>query len=114
MTEDNHSIVISERQKKIIQSICNNRILNADFRNVVKYNKKDKTWTTNWLCIYLWFYRYKFNFKYPDNILLDMLEFEFSVDGKNVGIDYIEKQVNKIEVRNRIVENINNKEIHNK
>lgn len=111
MTEDNDSIIISEQQKKIIENICNDRVLNADFRNSIKY-EKDKTWTTNWLCIYLWFYRYKFNFKYPDNILLDMLEFEFSVDGENVGIDYIEKKVNKIDVKNRIVENINEREIH--
>ncbi len=111
MTEDKNSIIISEEQKKIIQNICNNKILNADFRNAIKY-KKDKSWTTNWLCIYLWFYRYKFNFKYSDNILLDMLEFEFSVDGEKLGIDYIERQVNRIEVRNRIVENINNGEIH--
>jgi len=111
MTEDKYSITISEQQKKIIQDICNEKILSADFRNAIKY-KKDKSWTTNCLCIYLWFYRYKFDFKYPDNILLDMLEFEFSVNGENLGIDYIEKQLNRIKVKNRIIENINEREIH--
>lgn len=109
--EDKEKIEISDEQKNIIQNICNKKIVDADFRNAIKY-KKDKSWTTNMLCIYLWFYRYKFNFKYPDNILLDMLEFEFAVNGEKLGIAYIEEQVNKFEVRNRIIENINKREIH--
>lgn len=109
--EDKDSITINYEQKNIIQNICSHKILDADFRNAIKY-KNDRSWTTNWLCIYLWFYRYKFNFKYPDNILLDMLEFEFSINGEKLGIDYIEEQVNKIEVNDRIIENLNKKEIH--
>lgn len=111
ITVDKDIMVINKEQKNIIRNICNKLILVADFKNAIKY-KKDKSWTTNWLCIYLWFYRYKFDFKYPDNVLLDMLEFEFIINGEKLGISYIEKQVSKFEVRDRIIENINKKEIH--
>lgn len=109
--ENKENIEISNEQKNIIQGICNKKIIDADFRNAIKY-KQDHSCVINKLCIYLWFYRYKFDFKYPDNILLDMLEFDFIVNRKKLGIAYIEEQVNKIEVRNRIIENINKREIH--
>ena len=111
INEDKGLITITDEQRNIIKNICNKEILVVNYRNAIKY-KKDKSWTINCLCIYLWFYRHKFGFKYPDSILLDMLEFEFDFNGERLGIDYIERQVNRIEVRNRIVENINNREIH--
>lgn len=111
ISTEKNPIQLNKNQQEIIINICNRKIQEVDFRNAIKYNE-DRSWTTNWLCIYLWFYRYKFNLKYPDNILLDMLEFDFSINGKSIGIDYILKQVNTIEVKNRIIENLNKREIH--
>lgn len=108
---EKNSIELNNEQKEKIKDICYRKIQEVDFRKAIKY-KKDKSWTTNWICIYLWFYRYKLNLKYPDNILLDMLEFDFSINGESVGIDYILEQTNTIEVKNRIIENLNKKEIH--
>lgn len=111
ISTEKNSIELNNEQKAIIKDICYRKIQEVDFRNAIKY-KKDKSWTTNWICIYLWFYRYKLNLKYPDNILLDMLEFDFSINGENVGINYILEQTNTIEVKNRIIENLNKREIH--
>ena len=41
-----------------------------------------------------------------------MLEFEFSTNGKKVGIDYIIQVVNKDKVSKRIIENLNKKQIY--
>ena len=43
-----------------------------------------------------------------------MLEYEYPIDNMYKGIQYIEQKVNKIDVKNRIIENLNNENIRHK
>lgn len=69
-------IELEENQIQIIHNICDRGITKCDFKTALKNNK------INLRCLYYWFFRNKFNFEYPENVLLDMLEFEFSTNGK--------------------------------
>lgn len=106
MDDRKEEIELEENQIQIIHNICDRGITKCDFKTALKNNK------INLRCLYYWFFRNKFNFEYPENVLLDMLEFEFSTNGKKVGIDYIIQVVNKDKVSKRIIENLNKKQIY--
>lgn len=103
-------ITLSNQQIIDVEKICNKLLLQVDFRKSITYSGKD-TFSVSWLSIYLFFFRYKFDFKYPENILLDMLEFDWQIDGKYVGIKYIINNVSPIKIKERIIENLNKKKI---
>ena len=100
INNEKKDIQLDDNQIEIIHSICNKGIMKCNFRVALKNNK------INLKCLYYWFFRNKFDFEYPESTLLDMLEFEFSTNGKKVGIDYIVKSVDKNKVVARIIESI--------
>ena len=100
-----NEIELNIEQIKKIENICKAGIKEADFRNAQKKNK------INLKCLYYWFFRNKYNFVYPEKILLDMLEFEFSTGGERVGFGYITKCVEKRKIDKRVEENLNNREL---
>lgn len=115
LSDKENELKLSELQKEKILQLCNKYLKLADFENAIKYtqyNNSNRSWTTNSLCIYLWYYKQKFNFKYPNNVLLNMLEFEYYINGKKVGINYIVKEVDPVLVRRRIIKNIRKQSIH--
>ena len=115
LTEKECGLELNETQKAKIKELCNNYLGQANFKNAIKYTKYDnsnRSWTTNQLCICLWYYKYRYNFEYPSNILLDMLEFEHYINGKKVGIDYIVQELEPELIKQRIVQNIHEQNIH--
>lgn len=100
INNEKKDIQLDDNQIEIIHSICNKGIMKCNFRVALKNNK------INLKCLYYWFFRNKFDLEYPESTLLDMLEFEFSTNGKKVGIDYIVKSVDKDKVVARIIESI--------
>ena len=115
LTEKGCGLELNETQKAKIKELCNNYLGQANFKNAIKYTKYDnsnRSWTTNQLCICLWYYKYRYNFEYPSNILLDMLEFEHYINGKKVGIDYIVQEIEPELIKQRIVQNIHEQNIH--
>ena len=98
-------IELNTEQIKVIKNICKKGIKKCDFRNAQKKNR------INRMCLYYWFFRNKYNFEYPENVLLDMLEFEFSTGGERVGFEYITKCVEKRKVDKRVEENLNSREL---
>lgn len=115
LSDKESELELSEDQKSKIEELSNKYIELADFKNAIKYTKYDnsnRSWTTNQLCICLWYYKYRFNFKYPTDILLDMLEFEYYINGEKVGIDYIVQELEPGLIKERIKRNLYEQNIH--
>ena len=115
LSDKESKLELNETQKAKIKELSNNYLELANFKNAIKYTKYDnsnRSWTTNQLCICLWYYKYRYGFKYPSNILLDMLEFEYYINGEKVGIDYIVQELEPEVVKHRIVRNIHEQNIH--
>lgn len=115
LSDKENNLELSELQKEKIKELCNKYLELADFENAIrytKYNNSNRSWTTNSICIYLWYYKQKFNFEYSTNVLLNMLEFEYYINGKKVGINYIVREIDPILVRKRIINNIRKQSIH--
>lgn len=106
LKNEKNSQLLSVQQIDFVIKICNKLLPEVNYREAIKYSNKN-TFSVNWLSIYLHFFRYKFNIKYPEDILLDMLEFDWQIDGEYVGIQYIIESVNSIKVRDRIIQNLN-------
>ena len=100
-----HEFELNTEQIKVIENICQKGVKECDFRNAQKKNR------INRMCLYYWFFRNRYNFEYPENVLLDMLEFEFSTGGERVGFKYITKGVEKRKVDKRVEENLNSREL---
>lgn len=107
-------LIIDERQKKTIYEICLKKLKTISFKNAIEYKDNGKSFTSKWYNIYLWYFMHKFNFEYPEEVLLDMLEFNWTVDNEEPNIDFIEKRVSKGMISQRIEENLKTKEIYNK
>lgn len=115
LSDKESDLELNETQKAKINELSNNYLKLANFKNAIEYTKYDnsnRSWTTNQLCVCLWYYKYRYGFEYPSNILLDMLEFEYYINGKKVGIDYIVQELEPGLVKKRIVKNIHEQNIH--
>ena len=102
--------LLSEKQINIVKEICIKLLPTVNFRNAINYSNEN-SFSVSWLCIYLHYFMHKFNLKYPEKILLDMLEFDWQIDGKYVGIEYIVNNVSALKVKKRVIENLNTKKI---
>ena len=112
MLKDENTIIVSDFQIKMIDSICKEHLNKVNFREAIKFNS-DGSQTIQRICVYLWFFRNKFNLVFEENILLDMLSFDWLFDKYNYfGIQYIIENVSKEKVEKRIIENIKNKDMH--
>ena len=108
----NNNINISFQQKVKINSICQKYLNKISFRNAIKY-KNDGSSSTSYLSVYLWTMKHKLNLQYSENVLLDMLSFEWGyIDGKTVGINYIIEALPEYKIRNRIIDNVKTKKMY--
>jgi len=103
---DNKQIKVKDDQLDSIEEWCVGNISRAKFNNL---NISEDNFT---LCELLWFFRNKFDFTYPENVLLDMLLIDGKMktnDSDYYGHDYIFKNVDQTKLKGRIVYNLNNK-----
>ncbi len=108
----NNDINVSVQQKEKINSICQKYLKKISFRNAIKY-KNDGSSSTSYLSVYLWTMKHRLNLQYSENVLLDMLSFEWGyIDHQPVGINYIIAAVPEYKIRNRIIDNIKTKKMH--
>lgn len=108
--EHNKNIIVSSHQLEELQRICNNWLKEVDFKTAITYDTPTST-KIDLKCIWLAFLRKKLKLKFPENILLDMLEFELIEDGRNVGLDDIINELGYEKCKIRILSNLNSKEL---
>ncbi len=110
ISADKDFLDIKEFTENVIKDICYKFLDKVNFRDAINYEKNSNKMNYN-LCLYLCFFRDCFNWIYPEKIMLDMLEFDYYKNGKLVGIEYIEKILPNDKVKNRITDNLQNRNI---
>ncbi len=101
-----NEIKLSIGQKSIIDNFCLENLKKVNFKEALV--SKDKTTSAkNQLAVDLWYFLIKFNLKYPEDVLLDMLSFDWIEGTQFVGIDYLENKLPTEKMRERILENMN-------
>jgi hypothetical protein len=96
---------LSKEQIAVIKNYCLKNLKEVNFKDALK--PKDKGVATSEFATMLWYFLRKFNFVYPEGILLDMLSFDWIEGQQYVGIDYLESKLSPEKIRERILDNLN-------
>ncbi len=104
-------IELTDAQIGFIENYCKSSLLDrVDFRNALSVERKGKegnlTTTADGPAVRLWFYKRKYNFRYPERILLDMLSFDWIEQSSYCGIEYLEREIDHEKVKARIKHNL--------
>jgi predicted NACHT family NTPase len=102
---DNGQLEVTKEQSEWIANWCYSNINKVDFKTALK-RKDEKTSTTSYTAIYLWFFLRKLNLSFPKNVLLDMFSFDWLDKNSMVGTKYLEERLDKKAIRERILENL--------
>lgn len=106
---NNSNAEFSKEQREKISQICYEKIKHVDFNNAITYQENSLTFGS--IYVSLWFFQRSFNLQYPENILLDMISFDYFIKNNYVGIKYIEEYVSLSLMQQRILWNLINKDI---
>lgn len=113
LMDDNKEFSLSSGQKEQISNICLEYLKNYSFKGYAK-NERNGNYKNLMLYFCLWYFKRKLDINYPEHVLLDMLEVDFSfMAGTDNSIDYIINVVSEIKVRERIIYNLENKCLSN-
>ena len=96
---------LSKERIAVIRDFCLKNLREVNFKNALK--PKDKGVVTSDFAAMLWYFLRKFNFVYPEEVLLDMLSFDWIEGNQYVGIDYLESKLSPEKIRERILDNFN-------
>lgn len=96
---------LSKEQIDVIKDFCLKNLKKVNFRDALK--QTDKGVTINHFATKLLYFLRKFNFVYPEEVLLDMLSFDSIENQQYVGIDYLESKLPSEKIRDRILDNLN-------
>jgi len=96
---------LSKERVAVIRDFCLKNLKEVNFKDALK--PKDKGVTTSDFATMLWYFLRKFNFVYPEEVLLDMLSFDWIEDNQYIGIDYLEGKLPPEKIRERILDNFN-------
>jgi hypothetical protein len=100
--------LLSDKQIEWIKNWCYENYKKVDFKTSL-ITKEDGGLSANWNSIILWYFLRKLNLKFPKEVLLDMISFDwFEQNYSSVGIEYLENLIGKEEMSERIIENLNN------
>lgn len=108
---DNKDIELTPEQIELITSYCLQLINDFTFINAISVNGNETSFT--WFALWVWYFYRKYCFALPENILLDMLSFDYYEGNSFVGIDYLIPKLPAIKIRERILLNLS-KGIHYK
>lgn len=90
---------LSEEQKKDIQDWCIEKLKTLDYRTALHSEG------TTWNAVYVWFFLREFNFIYPNDVLLDLLSFDWFDSHNWIGTEYLESMLTENQIKTRILEN---------
>ncbi len=104
---NNKELTLTEDQEKILAEWCYANLDKVDFKTAL-VQKPEGGGTASWLSILLWFYLRKLHLKYPKEVLLDMISFEWIEGHQWAGIEYLEQLLDEADMTKRILENLEN------
>lgn len=97
-------IILSEEQKTWIANWCLSNLDKVNFKTALV--TKPKGHETSRLAMYLWYFLRRLDLKYPPNVLLDMLSFDWVQGTQMYGIEYLENRLDKVDMTTRILANL--------
>lgn len=97
-------ITLSEEQKTWIANWCYSNLEKVNFKTALV--TKPTGHETSRLAVYLWYFLRRLDLKYPPNVLLDMLSFDWVQGIQMYGIEYLEDSLDKIDITARILANL--------
>lgn len=103
--ESNQEAVLSKKQKDWIANWCIRNLNKVNFKKAL-LTEANNRFSTSYLAIYLWYFLKKLNLTYPQNVLLDLLSFNWFEGHQRCGIKYLEGQLSEVEITARILENL--------
>ncbi|PFU01713.1 hypothetical protein, partial [Bacillus thuringiensis] len=106
---NNPKVEFSKEQREKISQICYDKIRHVDFNKAITYMEDGLSFGLTY--VPLWFFNRLFNLQYSENILLDMISFDYFIKNSYVGIKYIEEYVSLSLIQERILSNLINKDI---
>jgi hypothetical protein len=105
MQHGSSSVDLDPQQIEKVKNFCLGRLDQINFSTVIK--KKDhKSFEVEPLALFLWLFKRKFGFIYPQEVLLDMLSFDWIEGNDFVGIDYLLEELTPDAATNRILSNL--------
>lgn len=96
---------LSKEQVAVIKVFCLKNLKKVNFKDALE--SKDKVISANRCAVKLWYFLRKFNFRYPEEVLLDILSFDWIESNQYIGIDYLENKLPPEKIRDRILDNLN-------
>ena len=96
-------LILSKQQKAIIAGFWLRNLKKVDFTKALTL--KGKGVAASRLARMLWYFLRKFDLEYPEEVLLDMLSFDWIEGSEFIGIDYLEKKLSPEKMKNRILVN---------
>ena len=96
---------LSKEQVAVIKVFCLKNLKKVNFKDALE--SKDKVISANRCAVKLWYFLRKFNFRYPEEVLLDILSFDWIESQQYIGIDYLENKLPPEKIRDRILDNLN-------
>jgi len=97
-------IQLKEDQIDFIKDYCLKYVKIIDFKMAL--TPKDQGESAKVIAIHLWYFLRKFDFRYPEDVLLDMLSFDWIEGHQFLGIDYLEAKLPEPKIKKRIIENL--------
>ena len=98
-------LTLSKEQEDWIADWCYSNLNEVNFRTAL-IQKSNRSFSASWSAIFLWFFLRRLNLTYPKNVLLDMLSFDWVEENRMLGIGYLEKRLDKVDLATRILENL--------
>jgi len=96
---------LSNEHIDIIREWCFSNLDKVDFKTAL-VNVSNNQYTSSRLAIYLWYFLRKLHLDYPENVLLDLLSFDWVEDNQMLGIQYLEERLEDGDIVERVLENL--------
>lgn len=97
---------LSKTQQDFVEKFCMDHLKEVNFKTALSVKKDAETTTTNLLAVILWYFLRKLNLSYPEEILLDMLSYDWIEGHSHVGIDYLQEKLPPGKVNQKIITNL--------
>ncbi|MGD6890664.1 hypothetical protein [Bacillus mobilis] len=100
-------IVLDEDQVKWVSNWCIKNVNTLKYKDACKKSGINSFSTSN-KAVFFWYFLRKYNLKYPENVLLDMISFDWIEENQMLGIEYLEEYLSIEIMAERVWHNLQN------
>jgi predicted NACHT family NTPase len=105
ISSSSEEVTFTDDQVQWISDWCMKNVESIDFKVACKRSRNGGG-TTSTKAIIFWFFLRKYNLKYPQNVLLDMISFDWIEGSQMLGIKYLEQYLDIVTISERVWENL--------